>query len=91
MNIKMNILIEKNNMQLLNIIYVLNFMINIVAENILKDKKLHFDTQHRHLHRNDSVVVYVFKVKDHYVLENNKESEEIIVFAIFIRADFTHD
>ena len=84
MNIKMNTLIERSNMQLLNVIYVLNFMINIVAENIFKDKKFHFNTQHRHLHRNDSAVVYVFKIKNHYVLENNKKFEEMIIFATFI-------
>ena len=84
MNIEVNTLIERNNMQLLNVIYVLNFMINIVAENILEDKEFHFNTQHCHLHRNDSAVVYVFKIKDHYVLENNKKFEEMIVFAIFI-------
>ena len=91
MNIKVNILIERNNMQLLNVIYVSNFIINIVAESILEDKRFHFDTQHRHLHRNDFIVVYVFRIKNHYVFENNKKSEEVIVFAIFIRIDFIHD
>ena len=91
MNIEVNTSTERSNMQFLNVIYVSDFMINIVAENILENKKLHFDTQHRHLHRNDSAVVYVFRIEDHYVLENNRESEEIIAFATFIRADSTHD
>ena len=84
MNIKVNTSIEKSNIQLLNVIYVLNFIINIVVKSIFKDKKFHFNIQHRYFHRNDFAVVYVLKVKDHYVFENNKKFEEMIVFAIFI-------
>ena len=87
----MNTLIERNNMQFLNVIYVLNFMINIVAESIFKNKKLHFDTQHHSFYQNDFVVIYMFRIKDHYVLENNKKFKKMIVFAIFIRTDFTHN
>ena len=91
--IKINVktLNEKDIMTLINVIYVSNFMINVVAENILEDKELHFDIQHRHLHRNDSVVILMFRAKAHYVLENNKESEEMTAFVTFIRADTTHD
>ena len=91
MNIEVNTLIEKSNIQFLNVIYVSNFIINIVAENIFKNKEFHFDTQHRHLHWNDFIVVYVFRIKDHYVFENNKEFEKVITFATFIWADFIHD
>ena len=35
---------EKSIMTLINVIYVSNFMINVVAESILEDKELHFDT-----------------------------------------------
>ena len=82
---------EKDIMTLINVIYVSNFMINVVAESILENKKLHFDIQHRHLHRNDFVVILMFRAKAHYVLENNKESEKMIAFVTFIRADITHD
>ena len=77
---------EKQIMTLLNVIYILNFMINIVADSILKNKELHFNIQHRHLHRNDSTVVLIFKVKLHYIFENNRESKskEMTAFAIFI-------
>ena len=37
--------------KLLNIAYISDFMINIVFESILKEKELHFNTQHRHLHQ----------------------------------------
>ena len=83
-NIKMNTLIERNNMQLLNVIYVLNFIINIVAESIFKNKRLYFDIQHRYFHQNNFTVVYMFRIKNYYVLENNRKFEEMIVFATFI-------
>ena len=83
---------EKKIMTLLNVIYISDFMINIVADSILKNKELHFNTQHRHLHRNDSTVVLIFRVELHYVFEDNKESKfkEMTAFATFIQADFTH-
>ena len=82
---------EKNIMTLINVIYVSNFMINVVAENILEDKELHFDIQHRHLHRNDFVVILMLRAEAHYIFENDKESEKMTAFVIFIRADITHD
>ena len=91
MIIKINTLIEKNNMKLLNVIYVFDFMINIVVDSIFKNKKLYFDIQYRHLHRNDSIVFLMFRIKAHYVLENNRKFEEMIAFATFIWVDFTHD
>ena len=73
---------KKQSMKFLNVNYVFDFMINIVANNILIDKKLHFDTTHDHLHRNDILVVFVFKIKTHYVFENNKKFEKMINFAV---------
>ena len=87
----MNTSIEKSNIQFLNVIYVLNFIINIVVENILENKKFYFDIQHRHFHWNNFVVIYVLKIENHYVFENNREFEEIIAFATFIRINFTYD
>ena len=78
-------------MMLLNMIYILDFMINIVVNSILKNEELHFDTQHGHFHRNDSNVFLILKVKAHYIFKNNKIFERMIIFATFIRADFTHD
>ena len=80
--IKVNTLIEKNNMQLLNVIYISNFMINVIAESILAKKKFHFNTQHCHFHRNDFAIFLMFKISAHYVLENNKKFKK--VFATFI-------
>ena len=48
--IKINTSIKKNSMILLNVIYVSDFLINIVAENILINKEVYFYIQHRHLH-----------------------------------------
>ena len=90
-NIKINTLIGRNNMQFLNVIYVLNFIINIVVENIFENKKLHFDIQYYYFHRNDFVIVYVLRIKNHYVLKDNKKSEEMIAFATFISIDFIHN
>ena len=66
-------------------------MINVVAESIFEDKELHFDIQHRHLHRNNFIVILMLKAKAHYVFENNRESEEVIAFITFIRTDIIHN
>lgn len=66
----------KGQMTLLNVVYVPNFMVNIVAGSILEDKGLHFDTQHRHLHKNGTAIVLVPRVGAHYVLEDNRKSIE---------------
>ena len=76
-------------MTLLNVIYVSNFMINIVAKSILKNKRFHFDIQYCHFYENDSAVILMFRVKTYYIFKNNKKIKEI--FAMFIRADFTYD
>ena len=49
-------------------------MINIVFENILKEKELHFNILHRHLHRNEQSIAFISKVENHYVIENNVKS-----------------
>ena len=89
--IKVDTSIEKNSMMLLNVIYVLDFMINIIVGSILEDKGLHFDIQYRHLHRNDSAVFLVLRIRTYYVLEGNRISEGVAAFATFIWADSTHD
>ena len=89
MNIIVNTFTEKKSMKLLNVNYVSNFMINIVAKNILVDKELHFDTIHDHLHKNDIFIVFVSRIKTHYVLENNKKFEETSNFAVTIRKNST--
>ena len=66
-------------MQLLNVVYVSDFMVNIVAGSILEDKGLHFDTQHRHLHQNGSAIILVPRIGAHYVLEDNREPKGLSV------------
>ena len=76
-------------MKFLNVSYVSNFIINIVAKNIFVDKKFYFDTTHNYLHKNNTFVVFVLRIKTHYVFKNNKNFEEINIFAVIIRKNFT--
>ena len=76
-------------MKLLNVSYVSNFIINIVVENILIDKKFHFDTTHNYLYKNNILVVFVSKINAHYVFKNNKKFEKMKNFAITVRKNFT--
>ena len=78
-------------MMFLNMIYMFDFMINIAIDSIFKNKKFHFEIQDRYLYRNDLTVFLMFRIKAHYILENNKRSEKMIAFATFIRTDFIHD
>ena len=59
---------------LTNVAYISNFMINIVFESILKEKELHFNIQHRYLHRNKQSAVFVPKIENYYVIKNNIKS-----------------
>ena len=81
MRINVNTFTEKKSMKLLNVNYVFDFMINIVANNIFANKELHFDTAHDHLHRNDTSIVLVSRVNAHYVLEDNR-FEEMSTFVV---------
>ena len=76
-------------MKLLNVNYVSNFIINIVANNIFVNKKFHFDTTHDHFYKNNTFVVFVSRINVHYVFENNKIFEKIKNFAIIVRKIFT--
>ena len=78
---------QKKLMKFLNVNYVFDFMINIVANNILANKKLHFDTTHNYLHKNDILIVFVSRINAHYVFENNK-FEKINVFVVIVRKKF---
>ena len=60
-------------------------MINIVFENILKEKRLHFNTQHRYLYQNEKTINFAFKIENHYVIENNIKNIAN-VFVIKIRS-----
>ena len=85
---------EKSTMKLLNVCYVFDFMINIVADSILENKDVHFSTKHRHLYRKETQIplVLVSRVDAHYVLEDNRsESEEVNIFAVFVRKDTTSE
>ena len=89
MRITINTFTKKKTMKLLNVNYVSNFIINIVASNILVDKKFHFDTTHDHFHKNDTFVVFVSRINAHYVFENNKIFEKMKSFSVTIRKNFT--
>ena len=66
---------------LLNVAYISDFMVNIVSGSILDEKGLHFDTQHRHLHRNGQTVAFAPKVGNHYVIEDNTKSTANVFIA----------
>ena len=63
---------KKKSMKFFNVVYVFDFMINIVANSIFANKNLHFDTTHDHFHKNDKSIVHVSRINAHYVFENNK-------------------
>ena len=74
---------------LIDVAYIFDFMINLVTNNILTNKNLHFDTQYRCLHKNENIVVNVHKIEKHYVLKNNTKFEEM--FSTVVRTDSTID
>ena len=84
---------KKSTMKLLNVCYVFDFMINIVANNILENKDVHFNTEHRHLYRKETqqiLLVLVSRIDAHYVLEDNKfKFEKMSIFAIIVRKETT--
>ena len=94
MRINVSTFTEKKSMKLLNVSYVSVFMINIVANNILENKDVHFNTKHRHLYRKETQtsLVLVSRVGAHYVLEDNRsESEEMNTFVVIVRKDSTSE
>ena len=76
-------------MNLLNVCYVSNFIINIVANSILVDKELHFDIEHNYLYRKSVFVILVSKIKAYYVLKNNKTFQKVNSFAVIVRKNTT--
>ena len=86
MRINVSTLTEKKSMKLLNVSYVSDFMINIVADSILENKEMHFSTKHRHLYRKETQISFVLvsKVGAHYVLEDNR-SEEMSIFVVIVQ------
>ena len=88
-NINVNTFTKKKLIKLLNVNYVSNFIINIVAKNIFVNKKLHFNTTHNYLHKNNTFVVLVSKIKTHYVFKNNKNFKKESIFAVIVRKNFT--
>ena len=89
MRITINTFTKKKIMKLLNVSYVSNFIINIVADSILVDKKFHFNTTHDHFHKNDTFVVLISRINAHYVFENNKIFKKVKSFAVIVRKIFT--
>ena len=88
MNINVNTFTKKKLINFLNVSYVSNFIINIVAKNIFVDKKFYFNTAHNYLHKNNTLIILVSKIKTHYIFENNKYFEKMNIFAIIVRENF---
>ena len=61
-------------MILLNVAYILDFMTNLVSENILCSKSLYFDNSRMHFHWDSQTVGYAEQFHGHYLLENNTQS-----------------
>ena len=72
MHITIDTFTKKKLMKFLNMSYVSNFMINIVANSIFVDKKFYFDTTHDYFYKNNTFIVFVLKINAHYILKNNK-------------------
>ena len=83
------IYLQKKTMTFLNINYVFHFIVNIITNNIFVNKNLHFDTIYNYFYRNNIFVVFVFCVKTHYVLKNNKIFEKMNIFTIIVRNNLT--
>lgn len=62
-------------MTLLNVAYISDFMTNLVSEDILYTKGVYFDNFKMHLHRKGETVGYVERLNGHYLLENNVNSQ----------------
>ena len=69
----------KGIMTLLNVAYISSFMTNIVAGSILEDKGVHFDIEHRHLHRGGIIFAFASRVGAHYVLEDNRRTSKGVI------------
>ena len=58
-------------MTLLNVAYISDFMTNLVSEDILCSRGACFDNYKTHLHRKGEAIGYVERFNGHYILENN--------------------
>ena len=77
MRIIVDMFTKKKLIKFLNVNYVSNFIINIVANNIFVDKKFYFDTTHNHFYKNNTFVVFVSRINVYYIFENNKIFEKM--------------
>ena len=89
MHITIDTFTKKKLIKLLNVSYVLNFIINIVANSILVDKKFYFNTAHDYFYKNDKFIVFVSKISVYYILKNNKNFQKINSFVVIVQEDFT--
>ena len=80
--------LQKKIIKLLNLNYVSNFIINVIANNIFVNKKFYFNTTHNCFYKNDIFVVFVSRINVHYVFKNNKIFEKIKSFVIIVRKNF---
>lgn len=63
-------------MTLLNVAYVAKFMTNIVSQDLLYVKGLHFDSWKLHLHREGNTIMTVKRYNGHYLLEDNVKGDD---------------
>ena len=54
-----------------NVAYIPGFNVNLLSGAKLEDKGIHFVPQHRLLHKDGKTIMFVKRIGDHYVLENN--------------------
>jgi hypothetical protein len=72
------------NIQLLDVVFASNFLMNFVSLNRFTIKNVHWDIEKRHLHTNDVMFCYIESVKKHWVLKNNfSSSDQFTKFAAF--------
>ena len=61
----------KTNVELTNVIYIPNFMANLVSCSILEDKEVYIDSENRRFHRRGQIVITFIRVDEHYLLKDN--------------------
>lgn len=68
---------KKRSLTLSNVIYISDFMTNIVSGSRLAAKGLHFDTYQARLHMNGNTIGYAPMLEGHYFMERNSMHQSI--------------
>ena len=64
---------ESRDIILTNVLFIFEFMTNVISKYILLKKKLNFNTQKYRLYKNDVIYDYATSKFDHYFMKNNTE------------------